>query len=55
MEADGSSLYAEGRTLAEIATDVESVQPMAALLAVRFVGEHVDGSATNDQAWSMVV
>ena len=43
MEADGSSLYAEGRTLAEIAADLESEQPMAALLAVRYVGEHVDG------------
>lgn len=43
MEADGSSLYAEGRTLAEIAADLESEQPMAALLAVRYMGEHVDG------------
>jgi len=43
MEADGSSLYAEGRTLAEIAGDIESEQPRAALLAVRYVGEHVDG------------
>ena len=43
MEADGSSLYAEGRTLAEIAADVEADQPMAALLAVRYLGEHVDG------------
>jgi len=43
MEADGSALYAEGRTLAEIAGDVGSDQPMAALLAVRYLGEHVDG------------
>jgi hypothetical protein len=43
MEADGSTLYAEGRTLAEIAADLESDQPMAALLAVRHVGEHIDG------------
>jgi len=43
MEADGSILYAEDRTLAEIAADLDSGQPMAALLAARYMGEHVDG------------
>ena len=43
MEADGSILYAEGRTLPEIAADLVAAQPMAALLAVRYIGEHVDG------------
>ena len=43
MEADGSALYAEGRTVGEIAGDLESDRPMAALLAVRYMGEHVDG------------
>jgi hypothetical protein len=43
MEADGSILYAEGRSLSEIAADLESEQPMAALLAVRYMADHVDG------------
>jgi hypothetical protein len=58
MEADGSILYAEGRTLAEIAADLESAQPMAALLAVRHVGDHLDGweeravGLARDEGWS---
>ena len=58
MEADGSSLYADGRSLADIVSDLDSDDPMMALMSIRFVGEQAAGweeravGLARDAGWS---